>query len=120
MTLNEFAWFVGLILFGCIVGIVSGAMAATKAKGMETAIMGAILLGVTLPLSLCFIAGIFEAQQPSGFSITNALFVGVGVMLFYGVGITALTAPTSFLSCIASCAVFAKHLPKLKEPNKIR
>lgn len=120
MTLNEIAWFAGLILFGSIVGIVAGGIAAKKAKGMETAIMGAILPGMVLPLSLCFIAGVFEAHQPSGFSITNALLAGIGVLFFYGIGVAVFIAPALLLSSIASYAVFTKCMRKFKEPNTSR
>lgn len=118
MIPNEIAWFVGLIVFGSILGIVSGVIAAKKAKGMGAAIMGAILLGIIMPLCFCFITGFFKAHQPSGFSITNALLTGVGVMFFYGIQITAFIAPTSLFSSIASYAVFRNCPYKLKEPSK--
>ena len=125
MSSNEIAWFVGLILFGSIVGTVSGGIAAKKSKGMESAIMGAILAGIFLPLSFCFIAGLFEAHQPGGFSITNALLAGVGMMFYLGIGMTVLAAPASLLSSIASYAVFTKCIglkrsdnPDMERPGK--
>jgi len=120
MSANELAWLFGLILLGTISGIASGWITAIKSKSMESAIIRAFIPAVFIPLSLCFFAGLFDSYQPKGFSISNALLAGVGMMFYLGFGMTVCAAPASVISAIVSHAVFSRCRQKSKEDQSGR
>jgi MFS family permease len=118
MTQNEIAWLIGLSLFGATTGIVSGWIAARRSKGMENALIGALLAAAAVPLIFCFISGFFESHQPKGFSIINAVLAGFGMMMYLGIGMVAFAVPASVASAIASHAVFSRCCRKTEEAQQ--
>jgi len=118
MTSNEITWLLGLILFGSVAGIVAGWIAARKSKGMESAIIGAVLSAMSLPMMLCFLAGLSDSYQPKGFSVVNALLSGVGMMFYLGIGMTICSAPASVVTAVASYAGFSRCRRRSKEAEQ--
>lgn len=110
MSHNETAIFSALIGFGIFSGVVFGAFAAKKSKGLEYGLLLGLLVAIGIPSIYLFVVALFEVW-PQCSSIWEVIFASFGVTFFYGLGVSLVSGTSSLIASSASYLILKQCVP---------